>query len=262
MIDQLLSLLPLPSGNRSTGASGKPSGPETRQLGLQNGMTITYTLLRRKRRTIGLKIDANGLTVAIPLRESLRNTHTLLLEKGDWIIRKLDEWRQREPVLPVWEESTIFPLMGQPWQLAIIAPGETRMVPLKPVTALQARQMALPLSPTLTAIQIEKTVMHWYRGQALPCFEERIALYAGKLGVTPPRLKLSYARTQWGSCNSRGVIHLNWRLVRMPLHLIDYVVAHELSHLIEMNHSPAFWKKVESVYPDYRVARKELNMHT
>ena len=262
MIDRLMSLLPLPSGNRPVGASGKYANPETRQICLQNGITINYMLLRRKRRTIGLKIDDNGLTVAIPLRESLHNTHTLLQEKADWIIRKLGEWQQREPVLPVWEENTIFPLIGQPWQLAIIAPGEARMVPLKPASALQAEQMVLPLPSTLTATQIEKTVMHWYRGQALPCFDERITLYAGKLGVTPPRLKLSHARTQWGSCNSRGVIHLNWRLVRMPLHLIDYVVAHELSHLIEMNHSPAFWRKVESIYPDYRNARRELNMYT
>ncbi|MEK7301638.1 MAG: M48 family metallopeptidase, partial [Pseudomonadota bacterium] len=58
--------------------------------------------------------------------------------------------------------------------------------------------------------------------------------------------------------NSHGIIHLNWRLIQMPLHLVDYVVAHELSHLIEMNHSSTFWKQVESVYPNYWIARKEL----
>lgn len=259
MINRLLSLLPLPDSR--LGTPGKPGNPEIRQIDL-NGTIVPYTLVRRKRRTIGIRIDDNGLMVTIPLRESLRHTHTLLQEKADWILQKLEEWQQREPALPIWEEDTIFPLMGQPWQLAVIAPGEARMVPIKPVTTLQAKQLVLPLPPTLTAEQIEKTVMHWYHGKALPCFDERITLYADKLGIPRPRLKLSHARTQWGSCNTRGIIHLNWRLVRMPLHLIDYVVAHELSHLIEMNHSPAFWKTVESIYPDYRNARRELNRHT
>jgi predicted metal-dependent hydrolase len=62
----------------------------------------------------------------------------------------------------------------------------------------------------------------------------------------------------WGSCHSRGVIRLNWRLIQKPLDLVDYVVAHELSHLIEMNHSAAFWRTVERVYPDYKAARKRL----
>jgi predicted metal-dependent hydrolase len=73
-----------------------------------------------------------------------------------------------------------------------------------------------------------------------------------------PPLRLSYAASLWGSCNTRGVVSINWRLIQMPLHLIDYVVAHELSHLIEMNHSPAFWQTVGRIYPEYREARKEL----
>ena len=110
----------------------------------------------------------------------------------------------------------------------------------------------------LTAQQSERIVMDWYRSQALACFGERIAFYAPRLGVALPQLRLSYARTLWGSCNTRGVIHLNWRLIQKPLHLVDYVVAHELSHLIEMNHSSAFWRTVERVYPNYAAARKEL----
>lgn len=89
-------------------------------------------------------------------------------------------------------------------------------------------------------------------------FSKRIALYAIKLGVPQPQLRLSRAKNQWGSCDSRGIVHLNWQLIQMPPHLIDYVVSHELSHLIEMNHSRAFWKIVESIYPNYLAARLEL----
>jgi predicted metal-dependent hydrolase len=69
---------------------------------------------------------------------------------------------------------------------------------------------------------------------------------------------MSSATTQWGSCTARGVVRLNWQLVKMPLHLIDYVVVHELAHLVEMNHSPAFWRVVESACPDYKQCRVEL----
>ncbi|MCG7756220.1 MAG: M48 family metallopeptidase, partial [Nitrosomonas sp.] len=76
--------------------------------------------------------------------------------------------------------------------------------------------------------------------------------------VPPPPFRLSRAKTRWGSCNSRGLVTLNWRLIQLPLHLIDYVVAHELAHLIEMNHSKAFWRLVGAIYPDYQAARNML----
>ncbi len=109
------------------------------------------------------------------------------------------------------------------------------------------------------AAAIEKAVMTWYRIEALRVFEECVAHFAPLMNVAPREIKLTSARTQWGSCTVAGVVRLNWRLVKMQLHLIDYVVAHELAHLVEMNHSPAFWRVVESVCPDYRQCRAELH---
>lgn len=76
-----------------------------------------------------------------------------------------------------------------------------------------------------------------------------------------PRLALTQARTRWGSCNSRGDIRLNWRLIHLPLTLIDYVVAHELAHIKEMNHGPRFWALVETMYPDWKTAKSTLRAH-
>jgi predicted metal-dependent hydrolase len=94
--------------------------------------------------------------------------------------------------------------------------------------------------------------------RASTLFCERTTLYARKLGVAVPRVSLSSARTRWGSCSEKGGIRINWRLIHLPLTLIDYVVAHELAHLIEMNHSQRFWAVVASVYPEWRAARREL----
>lgn len=223
-----------------------------------NGKEVVYTLKRCRRRTIGMKIDSDGLTVSIPPRESLHWVESALRDKADWVVKKLAEWANKKTIRLVWEEAAIFPLLGEPWQLTTTAPGVMQMTRARMKTRIEDRQLALPLPSVLTMSQIEEIVMTWYSQQALACFSERIALYANKLGVPQPQLRLSRARTQWGSCNACGIVRLNWRLIQMPLPLVDYVVAHELSHLIEMNHSPAFWQTVASIYPDYLTVRKEL----
>ncbi len=86
----------------------------------------------------------------------------------------------------------------------------------------------------------------------------RLADAAARLGRCAPRLALSSARTRWGSCSADGSIRLNWRLIHLPVALIDYVIAHEAAHLVEMNHGPRFWATVERLYPDWRSARGEL----
>ena len=89
-------------------------------------------------------------------------------------------------------------------------------------------------------------------------FAERAEHYANKLGVMVKRVSLSSARTRWGSASADGSIRLHWRLMHFSLEVIDYVVAHELAHLREMNHSPAFWDVVRSILPEYEPARDHL----
>jgi predicted metal-dependent hydrolase len=101
-------------------------------------------------------------------------------------------------------------------------------------------------------------VQSWLQRQARRVFEERCQHYAERLGVRVKRLALSSAATRWGSASADGSIRLNWRLVHFALPVIDYVVAHELAHLREMNHSPAFWSVVRSVIPEYERSRSTL----
>ncbi len=219
------------------------------------GKKITYTLKRsNKRRSIGLSIDSNGLVVSMPSQEPLHKVESILQDKADWVVKKLLQWENRKSTQLNWKADAIYPLLAKPWQLTMHASGTIQMMPkeIRPQADI-TQSVAL-----LTAQQIEKFVMAWYYKQALACFSERSTLYANKLGVRYQQLRLSRAKTRWGSCNTRGVIHLNWRLIQMPPDLVDYVVAHELSHLLEMNHSPVFWQLVKSIFPDYLVARKKL----
>lgn len=242
--------------SRTQKESGLKAG-ELRNIHL-NGSDVTYILMRCRRRTIGMRIDRGGLTVRIPVRETLQWVESVLQNRADWIVTKLNEWKNKKPSGPAWEEGSIFPLLGAPWRVAVTTVGTVCMVPLEAGAGVEDKQLGLPLSSVLTPQQIERAVMDWYHRHALECFSNRLTLYAQKLGVALPQLRLSHARTLWGSCHSSGVVRLNWRLIQKPLDLVDYVVAHELSHLIEMNHSPAFWQIVESVYPHYKAARKRL----
>ena len=214
-----------------------------------NGREITYTLKRSQRKSIGLTIDHQGLHISVPMHATSPHIDAVLRQKANWITQKLDQWQNKKSLTPVWTPDASYPLLGKPWRIAQKPTGEIEMAQH---LADQSPQLAL------TPRQIETFVMHWYQQQASACFKERIAIYAQKLQLPTPPLRLSQAKTRWGSCNNRGLISLNWRLIQLPLHLIDYVVAHELAHLIELNHSKAFWAKVESIYSGYRSARREL----
>jgi predicted metal-dependent hydrolase len=222
-----------------------------------NGQEIAYTLKRCQRKSIGLKIDSHGLSISVPLQASIPDVETILQERADWITKKLEHWRNKKNLALTWTDNAIYPLLGEPWQIAMKTSGEIQMA-RQSVKEVENGADLKQLIPELNPRQIEKFVLAWYHQQAITCFKQRILVYAPKLNVRHPPFRLSRAKTRWGSCNNRGVIHLNWRLIQMPPHLVDYVVAHELSHLIEMNHSAAFWKRVESVYPNYLMARKEL----
>jgi predicted metal-dependent hydrolase len=106
--------------------------------------------------------------------------------------------------------------------------------------------------------QIRDAVQAWLMRQAKALFVERLNHYAPQLGVQWQRVSLSSAATRWGSASANGSIRLNWRLIHHKRDVIDYVVAHELSHLRVMDHSPRFWDTVQSVMPDYAQRRRVL----
>jgi predicted metal-dependent hydrolase len=233
----------------------KVSPPAVEQRTLQlSDKHIPYTLKRSgKRRSIGLRIDERGLTVSMPLRASEKWLHSVLQDKAEWVVQKLDSWQARKPPLMQWVDGERIAFRGEEFMLQL-TPKVRGATP-----HLRDETLHVPVGAEAEAARIEKAVTLWYRSEALRVFEECVAHFAPLLGVSPCEIKLSSARTQWGSCTVRGVVRLNWQLVKMPLHLIDYVVVHELAHLVEMNHSPAFWKVVESACAEYRQCRAELH---
>jgi len=225
---------------------------------------VAYALRRARRSSIGFVVSAEGLQVNAPRWVSLQNIDAAVRSKSGWILRKLQEQRERarrvEAARIEWRDGTTLPFLG-----------ETVIIVLDPRVAgavLDADAQALPGVPRLVLRvglpqaaepeQIRDVVQSWLQRQALRIFGERCRHFAATLGVRMTRLSLSSAQTRWGSASADGSIRLNWRLVHFGLQVIDYVVAHELAHLREMNHSAAFWDVVRSVVPDYEKLRSTL----
>lgn len=212
---------------------------------------VAYRLRRARRRSIGMVIDEDGLRVAAPGHAPVAEVEAFIREKTRWVLQKLAEWRAapRPPVVN-WSDGAMIALLG--------APVIVRLLPERRGISLEGGRLGVGLAPRGEPAAVRKRGIAWFKERARALFGERLALYAAKLGVPAPALALSNARTQWGMCHEDGRVRLNWRLIHLPLRLIDYVVAHELAHLREMNHSVRFWAVVGGLYPDYRAARREL----
>lgn len=219
------------------------------------GKHITYTLKRSgKRRSIGLRIDDRGLTVSVPLRASEKWLSSVLQDKAHWVVEKLDGWQACKPPEIRWQDGEQIDYLGE--LLAL------RVVRSLFATPVHHRGNELWVFVAGENDRIEQAVSQWYRHQAEQLFVRRVAHFSPLLNVVPREVKLSDAKTQWGSCTARGSVRLNVQLIKLPERLIDYVVVHELAHLRELNHSASFWRVVESVCPDYASLRSELKAVT
>ena len=237
-----------------------------------NGHLVAYTLRRARRRSIGFVVGTDGLSVNAPRWVGIAEIDKALCDKAAWILRKLGEQRERASRLQAarveWRDGTSLPFLGD--TIVVVLDPRTRGAALQPADAeapgatqgqlqgVPQRLLHVGLPHTATPVQIRDLVQSWLQRQARAVFEQRCAHYAQQLGVRYTRIGLSSAQTRWGSANASGAIRLNWRLVHFGLATIDYVVAHELAHLREMNHSPRFWDVVRSVMPDYESAMGRL----
>ena len=229
------------------------------------GAHIAYEFARGKRRTIGFLVGVDGLTVRAPRWVAQRDVDAALQEKAAWILRKLGETQQRKARLDAtqieWQDGARFPFLGETVTVRLDPHHRFAGVGgavLDGEAASGQRTLALALAHNATPAQVRDAAQAWLMRQARRIFIERLDHFAPQLKVSWRKLSLSSADTRWGSASADGGIRLHWRLVHFRMPVIDYVVAHELSHLRVMDHSPRFWDTVESVVPDYALLRKQL----
>ena len=218
---------------------------------LLEGRAVEYRFRRRRRRTIGIKVSELGLSVAAPLRAPWREIEGFLQEKARWILRKLDE---REAA---GRPRTLFGVSGECLPLA----GREVVISVVeglPSVNLRENNLGISLPEPHRRGVVRGLLQRWLKARAREALAPRVAHYAARVSLPPPPFALSNARGQWGVCMASGRIRLAWRLVHLDPELADYVVAHEVAHLIEMNHSARFWALVEWLYPHWREARERI----
>lgn len=224
------------------------------------GCDVGYEFQRGKRRTIGLSVGAEGLSVRAPRWSTFGEIEAVLHEKAGWVIDKLVEARERAERQARsrvhWADGAELPLLGEPVRL-LLDPAHGfsgRGAALDAAT----RTLRIGLPHHASEAQIRDAAQAWLMRHARGVFTERLDHFAPQLGVRWTRLSLSNADTRWGSASADGRIRLNWRLIHLSMEMVDYVVVHELSHLRHMDHSPRFWDVVASVMPDHAERRRAL----
>ena len=227
--------------------------------------SIGFVLKRSRRKSIGLTINDDGLLVTAPNWVTLAQIDEVVIEKSNWILDKLSAWYDRRAQLAMadtrWQDGGAVPYMGRRVVLRLgDTLGRTRLLG----TEFEPRDgdvLSLALPRDADHARIRDAAHAWLQQQARTWFEQRLLHFLSAQGLQLRRWRLSSAATRWGSCNSDGNIMLNWRLIHFERDIIDYVVAHEIAHLREMNHSKDFWREVGRILPGFERARDALRQH-
>ncbi len=228
-----------------------PAGAAPLRHVLLAGQAVEYRFERRHRRTIGIRINEHGLSVAAPMRTPWREIEGFLHEKSRWILGKLAARSAAGKPRTIFGESgESLPLHGHEVVLAVSQ--------AKRAVHLAGADLRISVPEPHRRGAVRDLLLKWLKARALEVLAPRVAHYAARVSLPPPPLKLSNARTQWGVCMASGRIRLSWRLVHLDPELADYVVAHEVAHLVELNHSERFWALVEWLYPHWREARERI----
>jgi len=212
---------------------------------------IEYNLTRSRRKTIAIHIRDGYVDVRAPLHSPKRDIDTFVLSKESWIHKNLLKMAARA------RHRDDF-VVGYGSMIS----WRGKIYPITPRKGNRAGfdGTGFYMPPGLTPVQVKATCVQIYKRLALTYFTGRVEYYAHKMGVTPASVKVNSAKTRWGSCSAKRNINFSWRLALAEDDVIDYVVVHELAHLIEMNHSPRFWAIVAGIMPDYARCNARLKV--
>lgn len=210
-----------------------------------------YQLIRSRRKSIALIVQPDGsLVVRAPLRTPLAQIEALLREKEGWIREKQAHNRKLWKAPRSFDEGEEFLFLGKSYRLRIV---EQQRQALEFREGFFLRRSARR--------QGRAVFEQWYRKQARLFLTERVELYARQHGLRYQSIRISGAKTRWGSCGAKGTLNFSWRLAMAPIEVIDYVVVHELAHLEVKNHSRKYWERVEQMMPDYKRRRQWLKVN-
>lgn len=234
---------------------------EQRQLSFGKSV-IDFAVIRSvRRRTVSIAVDpGDGVVVRAPENLDSERLEEVVQRKAPWIVGRLCDLAEIGPPLPPREfvsgESYIY--LGRHYRLKIERQDGNERATVALRGGYLVARVARDAPSDVRRKQVRGALVQWYRQHASQRLAERVSLYSERLGVDAPPVLIRDQEKRWGSCNSRGELRFNWRIIMAPMSLVDYVVAHEVCHLEVRDHSPAFWKRLRTLMPDHEERKQRL----
>ncbi len=225
--------------------------PQSIRLEIGGGTLDIAVRVHARARTYRLRLtDAGRAVLTVPPFGRVADAEDFVRRQQVWLETRLKRIKGPQPFVA----GALVPLRGI--EHVIIATGRLRGTV---ATGKEAGRPALfvPGSPD----HLSRRLTDWLKSEAKRDLDARVDAHAARLGVRPTGLSLRSQSSRWGSCSVKGRLNFNWRLILAPPFVLDYVAAHEVAHMCEMNHSPAFWARVEETLPDYMKGRAWLRAH-
>ena len=211
----------------------------------------------RRRKTIGLKVAEDGLTVTLPVSLDLRHAERAVRDKQAWVLDRLEKMSARaRPALKGVSGEEIG-WLGAALPLRVLPHNRARTLVKRGPDHIEVRLDAT-LDGEMAASAVRRALHRWRKAEALDLVAPKLADYADRLGVRRPTVFVREQKRRWGSCSGDGSIRMNARLIGFEERLIDYVCAHEACHLKAMDHSPRFYALLSSIMPDHRERQRAL----
>ena len=208
-----------------------------------------------RRRSATFRVDQSGVSFRVPKEIGQQKIIELVEKKTPWIRKKLQyEASLKPPLLLCFENGDLIPYLGKTYRLKVQVGDYPHVELLGEDILVSVVAKHLTNSPYIRSV-----LERWFLDEAAILLAQRLDFFALIVGVRPTGIQVKAYKARWGSCKMDGQIQFNWRLIHGPVDVLDYVVVHELCHMLQHNHSAAYWSEVERVMPDYKVKRKWLS---
>ncbi len=210
---------------------------------------INYKIIYKKRRTYGIYVDMYGnIELRVPKQASSEHILKMLEEKYEWILKKSNEMKEKTKGFKkkTYDHGDTFLYLGKEYPIQVFETEEVE----KNITEF-INDVLMVYVKGHEEIQVQEALKRFYHQQCKTIIEQRIKYYQNEIKVKPKSIKLASNKGNWGTCNSKKELTFNWRLIMAPIEVMDYVVVHELCHLLHMNHDRSFWRLVGKYIPEY-----------
>lgn len=217
---------------------------------------IAEIIRTNRRKTADIRVEDGAVSIIVPSAVTSEKIDQLLIDKRQWIKEKIALHREIAPVSnKAFVSGEAFSYLGRNYRLKVERGN------FAPVRLIQGRLLVTTPFGSDQPHMVRNALIRWYKRQAEQKLREKVTRFAPIVGVEPNGLGIKTFKSRWGSCTAHGKLEFNWQIMMAPNRMVDYVVIHELCHLIRHDHSPEFWKHVARVMPDYQQCRDWLRIN-